>query len=1189
LILDDPLTNGATIGIRDNGQGVFVPGEGWKVTSYSDNIRYTPALPVEDGAVEFNVKGLTVSDDVNPDGQLMSMYDASWGDPRHVYSPDLRLNPFKMVWHRYGDDGAQYHEDEFKFILKCDDVLQYEDYSSIGAYPWSPTATYHMRVRWKDGVFRYFLNGAETDRWPWFYKGIYDPATHDIRIGTNTRNNAIIDAIYSNVKIYDYQTVPVAPYIGNPSADRVCTTLTPIVDWVGERHDAYEVHVTSGPDPSAGIVHNSGQVSSTNHYHRVTSGLSSGSVYHAHVRLRNSRGWGPWSDPRPFQIETGGTVHVPRYSEYEIVLLANADYTNPYLDVTLSATFTGPGTTITMDGFWDGARLYKIRMLPTAPGTWSWTTSSNQASLNAISGSFVGDASGNKGYVRVSSASPYTYEWAGDGSPFFLMGDTIWHMWYNIRYSDGSFQKLIDDRAAQHFNYAHGVVDDWPHNEGGNIFRLQDAVTELYNCDTLNPAYFHWLDKKVEYMNARGMAASLFFSWGNEGYQDFTSAAQYMAYERYLVARYASRNVFWIVVGEFEEAGEPDSRWIDYMNEIYNHDPYHHPISLHTVQTTDRFGGQTAHSFVSQQRKGTPSELRQLIANSRIYNKPVVNLEYGYEGNPITFPANQPANDVRKDHYAIVLAGGFGVYGNNVPQYSTYHVTRDFVLTATDTPGAGYMKILFEFFANTSFHRLEPAQGLVTAGICAAWPDNEYVVQLVSGGSVNLNLTAASGTFFVDWYNPRTGDRNPAGTTTGGATRSFTAPDGNDWILHIHKQAINEGAPVPAIDATPTSGLPPLEVNFDATGSYDTDGTIVAYAWDFDGDGNTDSTSITDTHTYSAVGTYTARLTVTDNDDKIGATSVEIDVGIPGVSIDLGQLNVEAGLTHYSSGDGDTVFTTVGGRECRRNVDPALDHYFMFGVDDGYAFEGSSPDQYITIEYYDAGAGTLELQYDSPGDTLADRYKPGGSVALTGTDTWKTYAFHVTDAWFGNRQNAGADFRIYGSDSITFYLDIVRVSEVPVLWTPTAVIAAIPAAGQVPLEVSFDGSGSSDPDGTIVSYAWDFDGDGDTDSTQSTDTFTYTLADAYLARLTVTDIDGLTDSTTVTISAVSLYLGDFAPKDGDSDQADFGHLQSCLTAAGTLPEPECEDADLDGDGKIDANDIALFMNCMGGAGAPPDC
>ncbi|MDO8684123.1 MAG: DUF4038 domain-containing protein [Armatimonadota bacterium] len=794
LVFNDPLTNGTTIGIRDNGQGQFVMGQGWKVTGFSDNIRYTPATPIEDGSVEFDIIGLSSSDNLNPDGQLMNMYDASSGDPRHVYM-DVRLNPWKFVWHRYGDDGAQYHEDEFKMIMNTGNWNQYEDYSDIGKYPWNPFTLYHLKVRWKDGIVRYYINGTDTDRWPFVYKEVYRPGVHDIRIATNTRDNAIINAIYSNVKIYDYGTVPTVPYINNPTNGGIVKTLTPVVDWTGARHDRYEVHITTSTSPTTGIVWDSGEYVSANSY-CTTGTLSNTTAYYAHVRLRNDKGWGSWSAARQFQVDTGGTITVPKFGEYEIALTTPTSYSNPYTQITLSATFTGPTKTITVNGFWDGGNLYKFRMMPTEPGSWSWTTTSNDSQLNGKTGAFTCVDSASRGYVKVSTAYPYTFEWA-NGTPFFLLGDTTWHMYYNLRYSDNTFQTLIDARSAQHFNYMHGVVHDSPHNEGGGVYRVQkdnpaDPGKGIWDCDTLNPAYFQWVDEKIDYMNSKGMVASMFFAWGNEGYDtDYTSSDQWTRYMKYLVARYASKNVIWIIVGEYEEVGEPNSTWIGHMDTVYNNDPYKHPISMHTVNTTNAFGNTTSHMFVSQQRQGTTEQLRSYIATSRVYNKPVVNQEYGYEGDPAMFPANQNANDVRKDHYAICLAGGYGVYGNNVPGYSTYHRTGDFVLTATDTPGAQYMKILYEFFAQTNFHRLAPSQSLVSTGVCAAWTNNEYIVQLPVGGVVNINLSGASGSFYVDWFNPRTGARTSAGTTTGGGLRSFTAPDTNDWILHIHNNVIN--------------------------------------------------------------------------------------------------------------------------------------------------------------------------------------------------------------------------------------------------------------------------------------------------------------------------------------------------------------------------------------------------------------
>jgi PKD repeat protein len=84
---------------------------------------------------------------------------------------------------------------------------------------------------------------------------------------------------------------------------------------------------------------------------------------------------------------------------------------------------------------------------------------------------------------------------------------------------------------------------------------------------------------------------------------------------------------------------------------------------------------------------------------------------------------------------------------------------------------------------------------------------------------------------------------------------------------------------------------------------------------------------------------------------------------------------------------------------------------------------------------------------------------------------------------------------------------------------PVAVAAATPQGGAAPLTVSFDASGSSDPDSDALSYAWDLDGDGAyDDSTAQRPTYTYTQAGSYTAGLRVTDARGASDTDAVTIS-----------------------------------------------------------------------
>ena len=91
--------------------------------------------------------------------------------------------------------------------------------------------------------------------------------------------------------------------------------------------------------------------------------------------------------------------------------------------------------------------------------------------------------------------------------------------------------------------------------------------------------------------------------------------------------------------------------------------------------------------------------------------------------------------------------------------------------------------------------------------------------------------------------------------------------------------------PVAAASANPTTGGAPLDVDFSSAGSYDPDGDIVSYAWDF-GDGDS-STLPNPAHTYQFPGLYLATLTVIDDDGATASASVEVqvDVAVYGLSL----------------------------------------------------------------------------------------------------------------------------------------------------------------------------------------------------------------------------------------------------------------------------------------------------------------
>ena len=87
-------------------------------------------------------------------------------------------------------------------------------------------------------------------------------------------------------------------------------------------------------------------------------------------------------------------------------------------------------------------------------------------------------------------------------------------------------------------------------------------------------------------------------------------------------------------------------------------------------------------------------------------------------------------------------------------------------------------------------------------------------------------------------------------------------------------------APTARISADPisSSGVP-LTVEFDGAGSSDPEGGALTYDWDFTGDGTFDATGVEATHTYTELGSYTARLRVTDPEGRRGITSRVISVG----------------------------------------------------------------------------------------------------------------------------------------------------------------------------------------------------------------------------------------------------------------------------------------------------------------------
>lgn len=167
-----------------------------------------------------------------------------------------------------------------------------------------------------------------------------------------------------------------------------------------------------------------------------------------------------------------------------------------------------------------------------------------------------------------------------------------------------------------------------------------------------------------------------------------------------------------------------------------------------------------------------------------------------------------------------------------------------------------------------------PPDGSIVSGssvsIAANASDDNGVAQVeffVNGGSIGVDTTAPYG---ASWDSTSVGDGSHIITATATDSIGQTASD----TITVYVDNINDP---PVANAGPDqSALVGEVVSFDGSGSYDPDGSIASYDWDFD-DGNFGS-GIAPTHTYSSAGTYIVILMVTDDDGATDTDQVIITV-----------------------------------------------------------------------------------------------------------------------------------------------------------------------------------------------------------------------------------------------------------------------------------------------------------------------
>ena len=293
------------------------------------------------------------------------------------------------------------------------------------------------------------------------------------------------------------------------------------------------------------------------------------------------------------------------WEKVEVTLQAQGKYENPYTQVDVWVDLEGPGFSKRVYGFWDGGDMFRVRITATSAGTWSWRSGSSPSDtgLAGKTGSFdavnwtADELAQNicrHGFIQADSKG-HSFVHA-DGTPYFLLGDTWWatptfrYPWFDGEEKravgpDMGFKDMVAYRKAQGYNciamiaaFPNWANDGAPasitmekdgkiisirnawkqagtnsakdmQNEGGRPFLFPGKAPGfeqvLPDLDRINPDYFRYMDRKVDYLNDNGFVSFIEVSrrdiseaW--KAFHDFPTS--YARYIQYIFARYQANN-----------------------------------------------------------------------------------------------------------------------------------------------------------------------------------------------------------------------------------------------------------------------------------------------------------------------------------------------------------------------------------------------------------------------------------------------------------------------------------------------------------------------------------------------------------------------------------------------------------------------------------------------------------------------
>jgi hypothetical protein len=575
------------------------------------------------------------------------------------------------------------------------------------------------------------------------------------------------------------------------------------------------------------------------------------------------------------------------WEKQELTFTAARAYSNAYLEAVVWVDLTGPHFQKRVYGFWDGGQTFRVRLVATEAGRWTWKSGSNpeDPGLSGRSGSFEAVAWSDaekaanplrRGFLR-ATANHHALEHA-DGTPFFALGDTWWALGTNrFRWDDddqerpigpkAGFKDYVRFRKAQGYNWMnmiaafpnwmtdgqpwHVVMNDPAHttvrsawlefgansaknmdNEGGRPFLFPGKVPGYENMfpdiDRINPAYFRFIDRKVDYLNEHGFVPFIEVARRDVSRcwkKHYVWPESYARFIQYVWSRYQANNTVLSPI-HLDTLSEsvPAADYLPAIRMVlrdFGPPPFGSLLSANSNPSTLENWGED--SWVTLHQTGNMREHNNYWYLTEIFRsthpQPALNGEPYYSGyvdaRSVGYKYGAPggtekdAQFVRSAMYGSFLSGGLaghvygaeGIWGGDiedqapVPMWDAFRWSsgeqmrhlRTFALSI----GKRYQDLVpdADLVSPNRTHILRSYEGWA---YCARTPENDIFLLYFEKGCPRSQVRGArpESVYRAEWFNPRTGTwQDVAGRTLRSSAIGIITlpdfPDEADWGLRL--------------------------------------------------------------------------------------------------------------------------------------------------------------------------------------------------------------------------------------------------------------------------------------------------------------------------------------------------------------------------------------------------------------------